>query len=68
LDQGGTAARRRWPGVSAGLRPWEAPAGARRATPHDRQVNAAHTRHAGQCAPSRLASLLIVQLAVPAFA
>jgi hypothetical protein len=44
------------------------PPAARRATPHDRQVNAAHTRHAGQCAPSRLASLLIVQLAVPAFA
>jgi hypothetical protein len=35
--QGG-AWRRRWPGVSAGLWPWEAPPGARRATPHGGQI------------------------------
>jgi transposase-like protein len=37
------ADRRRWPGVSAGLWPWEAPPAARRATYwHGTQINAAH--------------------------
>jgi hypothetical protein len=31
--------RRRWPDPSVGLRPWEAPADARRATPHGAQMN-----------------------------
>ncbi len=31
--------RRRWPDASVGLRPWEAPADARRATPHGAQMN-----------------------------
>ena len=45
--QGGTAARRRWPGSCAGL--CRGGPGARRATPHDRQINAART----SCRPVR---------------
>jgi hypothetical protein len=41
LDQGG-ASRRRWPGVSVGLWPWETPAAARRATLAEARINAAH--------------------------
>jgi hypothetical protein len=44
------------------------PPGARRAIPHDHQINAAHTSRRPVRGPSRLALLLIVQLAALAYA
>jgi hypothetical protein len=54
--------RRRWPGVSGGLRPWEAPAAARRATLAGTQIKTAHTVRGPVQHGGRLPRRMIVPL------